>query len=226
MGFNPEFSEDRIKKIETLERKLECFLPAAVRELYALSGIVEWFQEIGQDRLFRLDELQLETHEEYLEEDKRKLVGFSSELFQQPAIPFMVENQWVCRWEVVLNGSDDPPVLVPLHDERNTWILAQKKFSDFFLAVTFDHALQREAEPLWDTMNHWSGEELLGFDRLPTTYGWPVKEPKYRYQRGNLLLSICGGEYGDVWIAGWKDEEELKEIESLLGMELNEHSNF
>ncbi|MBA4494345.1 hypothetical protein ACFO25_05325 [Paenactinomyces guangxiensis] len=216
MGLTPEFSKERIRKIETFEKQHGCGLPAAVRELFSLSGVEEWFLGVNQDRLLRIEELRLERHEEFLEDEDLKLKGLSSELFQEPAITFMVENQGVCWWEVILNGSDDPPVLVPLHYESNTWMIAQKHFSDFFLAVTFDHALLRKEETLWDTSDHWSGKDLPGFKRLPTTYGWPMEDPKYRYQKGSLLLSIHGGESGDIWISGWKNEKELEEIETLL----------
>nr|BFE59268.1 hypothetical protein GCM10020063_037940 [Dactylosporangium thailandense] len=56
-------------------------------------------------------------------------------------LPFMIENQGVCFWAVMLDGSDDPPVMISLDDlePSDEWTMLAATFSDLVYTRIWDH---------------------------------------------------------------------------------------
>jgi hypothetical protein len=214
MGIEPVFSEERIRILEEWEREYQRALPAALKELYALEGLEEWFRETNQDWLEPIDHLYIKDWSEYSEIECK---GLSLEDLRQGTVHFFSENQYVVIWEVLLDGSDDPPVVI---DSYGVWMIACPRLSDFFLAVAWDHALLRD-DVLWGQVDEQKLAEVkerlfAEFEQLPVTYGWPTERAVLRFQKGNWKVLIHEEKYSDVWIAGWKDEEEYEELSQLI----------
>jgi hypothetical protein len=217
MGIEPVFSEERIRILEEWEREYQRALPAALKELYALEGIEEWFRQANQDFLKPIDCLFLDDWSE-IDEDEVECVGLSLKDLRQGTVHFFCENQGVVNWEVLMNGSNDPPVVI---DSFNVWMIACPRLSDFFLAVAWDHALLCDDNVLWGAVDYKKVEEVKDrlfaqFEQLPVTYGWTTERAVLRFQKENWRVSLHDEGHGDAWIAGWKNEKELEELMRLV----------
>jgi hypothetical protein len=215
MGIKPVFSDERLRLLEEWEKKHQRALPAALKELYALEGIEEWFEETGQDFLVPLSKLSVH---DWSNVKVVECAGLSLDDLKKGTVHFLTENQWVNTWEVLLDGSDDPPVLVNL-ESQECWITSPC-LSDFFLAAVWDHALLRhewDEDLLWGSVNFDAVKDLLrrDFRQFPVTYGPTPDQAVHRFQKGNWRVRLDDGGYGG-WIGGWKSEEEMGELMRLL----------
>src|SRR5258708_5336050 len=105
LGQVPAFSDASLALLERQEQRCGLSFPAAVREWYALEGAVALLNRYSnQDPAVSLERLGEELAE------ARPATGERSE--SNPVIVVQRENQSVCRWGVLLDGSEDPPVLV------------------------------------------------------------------------------------------------------------------
>ncbi|RAL26228.1 hypothetical protein [Thermoflavimicrobium daqui] len=213
MNLKPSISKTRLLALEEMEAKYQQVLPRAFKELYVLNGIEEWFKETNQDFLKQIDALFIDRWEDFEEEIVSKDITLAH--LKKGTIHFFTENQGVVTWEMLLDGSDDPPVVVKSIWEE--WVIASPRLSDFFLAVTWDHALLRE-NCEWVSIDFEAAKPFLytEFKQLPTTYGWPVEGPSLRFQKGNWRLLLQGGGREDVWMGGWEDEEEFERFAKLV----------
>jgi hypothetical protein len=61
----------------------------------------------------------------------------------EPVLPVLYETQGCCWWGLVLDGSDDPPVVVCRGDQGDLWDHHAGSFSAFVCARVFDRSLWR-----------------------------------------------------------------------------------
>ena len=189
MHASPE-AEQKVSAVETV---LDCRVPASLRELLSSDGWPAFLEHFSnEDHPFQIDELT----------DSR-WPGY--EPVRHGILPFMVENQGVCTWAVVLDGRDDPEVVVEVDSGTPpTWKVAASSFSLWVRCQVLDHVhadqtlLAAQGEPL-------SGDDVKLLERRfesgPCTYGWPG-DTIYRFSSplGSLLLWSSHGQC-DWWIA-------------------------
>jgi hypothetical protein len=68
IGLSPEISADRWREVEEKERELQRRLPLALKELYAVNGLEDWFSRESRDRIEPLARLTVENREYWEEE--------------------------------------------------------------------------------------------------------------------------------------------------------------
>lgn len=175
--------------LDERERRCGVKFPASVREWYSLEGAAEALD--GQDCLVAVAELG-EVEEDWFGAGQQDFVA-------QGFLVIMYENQGVCWWAVLLDGSDDPPVVVAV--DRPQWSHCAAHFSTFVYTRIWDWGgatwpdrgcdLQAQDGPLQR-----ADLDLLQqvFLEEPRTYGWPGKT-NYRFS------------YGGARILVWDDEE-------------------
>ncbi len=54
-------------------------------------------------------------------------------------IPIRWENQGVCTWAILLDGSDDPPVLVDVDSGGTTWQRLARNLSTYVYSCVWDY---------------------------------------------------------------------------------------
>jgi hypothetical protein len=120
-------------------------------------------------------------------------------------LPFMIENQGVCTWAVLLGGSEDPEVLVEVDSgDPPDWQHAAPTFSGWLNCQVRDRILMQgalfaaQAEPLASsTLSELERDFSVG----PRTYGWPTPTVhRFSNADGSLLL-WAGDDQTDWWIA-------------------------
>lgn len=140
IGLSPEISADRWREVEEKERELQRRLPLALKELYAVNGLEDWFSRESRDRIEPLARLTVENREYWEEEMGLTFRGIPAHLQANEGIPFFIECQGCWWWWVLLTGDDDPPVIVECLEE-NVQILACERLSDFIFACAWDFSL-------------------------------------------------------------------------------------
>src|SRR5438105_2116871 len=95
LGIEPRVSRAAISEIEYAEQRLGIRFPTSVREWYSSSNALAILAQHSND------DPPIPIHE-------FALVQWHSHLL----LPFRVENQGVCVWSILLDGSEDPPVSV------------------------------------------------------------------------------------------------------------------
>jgi hypothetical protein len=135
------------------------------------------------------------------------------ELVRAGLLEVLIENQGVCTWAVMLDGSDDPPVVVEV-DSRDSaasldeiqWQPCAESLSTFMYCRAWDHgqniAVEVQAQDhalapgdLADLQSH--------FSEGPRTYGHPGVT-NYRFFTPNSAILIWDGE-DDKWRGGQAD---------------------
>ncbi|SFJ54323.1 hypothetical protein [Thermoflavimicrobium dichotomicum] len=141
MGIPAVLSMKRLELIEEMERKFKRKLPSSFRELYAVEGVEEWFEQHNWDQLVPLQRLELETRKFWEEELQLKFLDIPVNMTADEGIPIFIECQGCWTWWVLLTGSNDPPVIVEsLEDDAQ--ILACERLSDFIFANVWDRAIR------------------------------------------------------------------------------------
>ena len=100
LGTEPEVSAKAVSQVEDAERRLGFRLPASVREWYCNREAIEILAKYSnQDRPIPLSECAAQKWNSL------------------HLLPFKHENQGVCTWSILLDGSDDPPVYVDMDSD-------------------------------------------------------------------------------------------------------------
>ena len=168
-------------------------VPAAVAEWYSLPDAVGLLRALSNcDHplpLARCREVADDDHEE-----------------GAPLRVFMHENQHVCEWAVLLDGSDDPPVRVNVDDRG--WVACAGHFSTFVHAAAFDYPtgwleVWSQTAPLPDRVRRHLDAM---FQPGPTTYGWPGATNR-RYFGPGVRLTIWETDHPDWWFRGRADAD-------------------
>jgi hypothetical protein len=133
-------------------------------------------------------------------------------LVESPAgrlIPIRLENQGVCTWAILLDGTDDPPVYVDVDSDGAEWQLLAETFSTYVSTCVWDYRVvlgqpalvQAQARPI-------KRQTLLtlaaSFDERPRTYGWPGSV-QYRFAGSQNGILIWSGEDQADWFVGGAD---------------------
>ena len=139
-GRTAEASPDAVASVERFAAVRGFPLPASVREWYSLAAGQETLRTFSnEDRVYAAHELGRPEHywaggepDEELEWDP---------VAERRLLPFMIENQGVCYWAVLLDGSDDPPVMISFDDLEPTdeWTMLSASFSDLVYTRIWDH---------------------------------------------------------------------------------------
>jgi hypothetical protein len=179
-----EVNADYLRLLEERERRLGVRLPESAREWYAVFGSLR--DCCGED-----DPIPLEQLGEPL-----RLRG--AEVYDAVANGYLLlmrENEDRCTWAVVLDGSDDPPVVLTpdLAPYRRDWRPVADHFSTFIWARVWSRWGVLGADNLWahTWVNRTSplGPRELAFLRAnyregPQTTDWP----------GGVHLHFANGE--------------------------------
>ncbi|MEV0569578.1 SMI1/KNR4 family protein [Dactylosporangium sp. NPDC050588] len=139
-GRTAEISPDAVAAIDRFAAVRGFPLPASVREWYSLAAGQETLRTFSnEDRVYAAHELgRMEQYWAGDESDQEREWDLVAE---RQLLPFMIENQGVCFWAVMLDGSDDPPVMISFDDLEPTdeWTMLTASFSDLVYTRIWDH---------------------------------------------------------------------------------------
>jgi hypothetical protein len=199
----PRPSESAILECEKAERRLRLTLPASVREWYSCDRAIEILLEHSND-------------------DPPIAVSRLTTAQSGPGLllPFRTENQGVCIWAILLNGSEDPPVLVSVDSNGQDWCNHAPSFSTYVRASVWDYKVVHHAPLLVQAQNMpLSSEAVQQLEQLfpaePRTYGWPGSA-QYRFRGNDFGLLIWAAENQAGWIVGAKNEASLESALRIL----------
>ncbi len=142
-------------------------------------------------------------------------------------LPVRWENQGVCTWAVLLDGSDDPPVFVDVDSGGTSWQLSAPRFSTYVYTCVWDYRVVLGRPALVQAQNGPVSARTLetlaaSLDEQPRTTGWPGNA-QYRYagDRHGILVWSTEGKAAD-WFVGASDaaslESALRDVWSLDGV--------
>ena len=203
LGVEPSTSDAAVRDIEDAGRRVGLRLPESLREWYSNEGAIEILARYSnQDwpispRDFAVTEWQ---------GDK--------------LLPFKNENQGVCVWAVVLDGSDDPPVYVDVDSHGTQWNEQAPTFSAYIYSCVWDYtqvidqpaSVRAQNGPLSSE----AGSMLRDlFAEQPPTFGWPGSSQR-RFQGKNCAILIWSGEDQADWFIGARDAPSMEEALSLV----------
>ena len=131
-------------------------------------------------------------------------------------LPFQVENQGVCEWSIMLDGSDDPPVYVDVDSNGAEWHLQAPTFSDHVRACVWDYKMVLGQPALVEAQNAPLSPESIeflehSFHAEPRTFGWPG-DTQYRFSGHCQAVLIWSAEGQADWFVGATDGASLEEI--------------
>ncbi|GAA2602023.1 hypothetical protein GCM10010399_35980 [Dactylosporangium fulvum] len=163
-----EVSSGAVTAIDRFAADRGFALPASVREWYSLAAGPAVLRDFGnEDRVYEPHELgRLETF--WPEPDGDDGPGDEEREWDPVAegrlLPFMIENQGVCSWAVVLDGSDDPPVVISFDDldPSDDWTTHMASFSDLVYTRIWDHSAMHGERVIRSTVTNfepavWAG---------------------------------------------------------------------
>lgn len=122
LGTRPRISAAAVGELEKTERRLKMRLPASVREWYSYEDALSILaSHSNADPPIPVAEF----------------AGVESPVGR--LIPIRWENQGVCTWAILLDGSDDPPVWVDVDSEGNVWQRLAQNFSTYVHTCVWDY---------------------------------------------------------------------------------------
>ena len=129
-------------------------------------------------------------------------------------LPIRHENQGVCTWAIMLDGSEDPPVLVDVDSRGKDWRRSASTFSSYVYSCVWDYrrvfgqpafvqaqncSLSREA---LDGLIATHSEEMQ-------TYGWPGST-QHRFSKGTAAILIWSSTGQADWFIASPDAATLE----------------
>lgn len=131
LATQPTISCENERIIAERESQIGFPFPASVREWYSLDRCIELLQEhSNSDCPVPLEQLGRPVRNWYGVE--------SHDLLKVGILWIMGENQGVCNWAVLLDGSDDPPVVIEIEKVRATGFSQSKSSSGARLIASGD----------------------------------------------------------------------------------------
>ena len=198
------------KALDDIERTTNQKLPPAVREWYELEGAVGILAKYSNDdHPVPIDELA-----QSLTDAERNL----RDLIKQKFLVIKHENQGVCTWAVLLDGSADPPVFLDFDSRFDSPIRCADSFSHYVFSCVWDYSQVLAADSLLlQAQNSPLSEAALSFlssnfDEECVTYGWPG-ERQYRFHKGNQRVLVWADSAQADW---WVHAETAESLESLV----------
>ncbi|WP_425616895.1 SMI1/KNR4 family protein [Anatilimnocola sp. NA78] len=213
LGLDARPSIQNIARIEQAEQRLGFTFPAAVREWYQLPRALAILAKGSNDDIaIPLEDFELDPFgvDEFVRDEFA-----ADEPDLQRLLPIKRENQGVCVWSVLLDGSEDPPVMVEVSRDGNV-IRYAPTFSEFIYTCAWDDALIFQSpfvlqangvDASMATLAHLKQhltEEL-------TTYGWPADQ-QLRFRGTDATLLIHGPKSADWYVAA----KQIDALETIL----------
>jgi len=129
-------------------------------------------------------------------------------------LPFKYENQGVCTWSILLDGSDDPPVYVDVDSDGKQWNMQATTFSAYVYACVWDYASVMDQPALVQAQNEPLSEEAVGelrrqFSQHPPTFGWPGST-QHRFAGKECAILIWAAEGQADWFVGAREAKSLE----------------
>jgi hypothetical protein len=198
LGIQPRTSPAELRVLERTEQRLGMRLPPSVREWYSYDGALPVLAvHSNADRPVPVQEFSL----------TESTVG--------RLISIRWENQGVCNWAILLDGSDDPPVLVDVDSGGTVWQPLAQKFSTYVYTCVWDYHVVLRRPALVQAQNGPLSPRSLQmlqelFDERPRTFGWPGSA-QYRFDGGQhgILIWSTEGQQAD-WFVGAADASSLE----------------
>jgi hypothetical protein len=189
--------------IDAAAARLGLPIPEAVKQWYSVDGTVEILGSYSNcDYPTSPDDFAIECAND------------------RSVIAFLSENQGVCSWAFVLNGSEDPSVMINLNPpDENAWRDCAEHFSSFVFCRVFDHI-------------HWYDDLMYGeiygpltdrdlaflrdrFTEEPMTRN-RADSPTYRFSEGERRIVIWTMEGQSDWYVSSNTQADLKELKGIL----------
>jgi hypothetical protein len=206
LGVNLSPSAQAQQEIETTERRLGFHLPPSVREWYSYGEALRILEENSNGDplipLWQFATIPWQSH---------RLLAFRN------------ENQGVCQWALLLDGSDDPPVYLDFDTDGKVWQPAAPSFSAYVYSCVWDYQLVLKKSASVQAQNDPITPEALAalsvrFTRAPQTHAWP-SPTQYRFFRKDQAILIWAGESQADWMISAADagalEDALKTVWNL-----------
>jgi hypothetical protein len=189
----PPVSRASVELIAQSEEQLGIRFPKSVREWYSLDGAVNILERHSNcDSPVGIRDLGKPFDDWY--------GGGPRDFVSEKLLVFMHENQGVCNWVIVLDGSSDPPIVVEVDTAPNDkWLPCSEHFSTFVWCQIWDHTSHSFGVMAQETELADVDIEYLAscFPRNPTTFGWPGKT-NYRFGAQDSGILIWDGEDSGV----------------------------
>ncbi|MES2790772.1 MAG: SMI1/KNR4 family protein, partial [Planctomycetota bacterium] len=209
LGVAPAVSQSSAAELDDAERRIGRKLPASVREWYSLDGARSLLRQYSNDdRPVDVREFGLARND--------TLGGGPHDLLARDLVVFRYENQAVCVWAFVLDGSVDPPVYVDFDTQFKTWKKCADSFSEHLYAWMWDYSLVLTREPIIQAQNKPLSEAALeflkgNFDVGLETYGWPGHTQHRFSSQGQRILIWASEDQADWWLTA-DEEGSLKKL--------------
>lgn len=197
LGSEPPLSPAAQAEVEQAERRLGFALPASVREWYCYEGAINI----------------LATHS-----NKDSPIALGEFVVQQwqtrRLLPFQLENQGVCVWAILLNGSEDPPVYVDVDSDGRQWQMHAPTFSAYVGTCVWDYACVLHRPALVAAQNKPLSPAALNelrarYSEQPVTFGSPGSA-QYRFAGDDRAILIWISEGQADWFIGALDAKTLE----------------
>jgi hypothetical protein len=193
----PRVSSAARSVVESAERRLGFGLPASVREWYCNQEAINILAKYS-------------NQEPPIALEKFAVTEWNS----LRLLPFKYENQGVCTWSILLDGSDDPPVYVDVDTDGAQWTVQAPTFSAYIYACVWDYVVVFDQPGLVQAQNEPLSAEALdqlrdGFTEQAPTFGWPGSTQHRFVGKGQAIL-IWAGEDQANWFLGARDAKSLE----------------
>jgi hypothetical protein len=117
---------------------------------------------------------------------------------------------------VLLDGSDDPPVVVDVDSRFHTWVSCGVTFAEHLHAWMWDFAKVLQQDLLLQTQNQPLSESAIGrlrhqFESGPSTLGWPGRA-QYRFARDGQRILIWANDDQSDWFLAADTKDGLRAL--------------
>jgi hypothetical protein len=198
LGTQPRTSTAALGELERTEQRLGMRLPRSVSEWYSYDGALPTLAAHSND------DPPIPVQQFFITESTAGRL-----------IPIRWENQGVCTWAILLDGSDDPPVLVDVDSNGTVWQPLADQFSTYIYTCVWDyHVVLRQPALVQAQNGPLSPQALQACQRLfnerPRTVGWPGSA-QYRFDGGQhgILIWTTEAQQAD-WFVGAADANSLE----------------
>lgn len=193
----PRFTPAAHFAVERAERRLRFRLPASVREWYSNEDAIDILTEHSNcDQLIPLEKLKV------IKWQRRRL------------LPFKIETEGVCIWSILLDETDDPPVLYDFDTDGAVWKPQAATFSAYVHACVWDYVMVLHQPLLVEAQNGPLSSEAFehlwkAFAEQPPINGWPG-DTQHRFEGKDCAILIWAEDRGSDWFVGARDAESLE----------------
>jgi hypothetical protein len=196
----PQLSPAASAEVDEIERELGFRLPSSVREWYCYQDAIDILSRYSnQDRPIPVREFAVQ------EWNTHRL------------LPFKHENQGVCQWAMLVDGSADPPVWVDVElveADWPHWVMQAPTFSTHIWACVWDYSRVLDQAALVQAQNQPLSLGVLSelrelFSEQPSTFGWPGSAQHRFVGDGVAILIWAGGDQAD-WFVGASEARSLE----------------